>query len=275
MNKEYILKNLGYVPLIIGDGGHGQDTKGNETPVIPNLNRRIKEHEFNQPTSRKFLKLCSDYGFDTLDVSPEDTDTPLETRVKRANNGLKTQQKKYPSVDRSKTELAIYFSFHFNAFNGKFDNKSGGISVFASSKGGHKERLANILLKELIKGTSQRNRGVKFEMFYVLRNTVMTAVLSENGFMDKLSEANLMLNEAFQDEVAKEHFHALLKFYDLPIPEETNAKVKSIVEQIQIMINGLAELEEENKELKEDLEIYKKDSELLSKIFKILGGRTK
>lgn len=60
-------------------------------------------------------------------------------------------------------------------------------------------------LLNIFEGTVQNFRGVKEENFHVLRETNMIAILTENGFMDNKREALLMIDRAFQMEVAVEH----------------------------------------------------------------------
>jgi len=51
---------------------------------------------------------------------------------------------------------------------------------------------------ELVKATGLRDRGIKADNFYVLRETKMPAILCECGFMDNMEEAKLMLDENYQ-----------------------------------------------------------------------------
>lgn len=84
-----------------------------------------------------------------------------------------------------------------------------------SSKG---RKLAQCIHEFVIKGTPQKNRGIKTANFYVLRNTRMPAVLVEYGFMDDpgLREARLMINENFQRECARETAQGICKYFGVP-----------------------------------------------------------
>lgn len=184
------------------DDGHGIDTAGKRTPPIPDLNGRvIRENEFNREVVRYLDEELKRFGFETLLVAPTDNDTPLKIRVDLANNW---------GAD-------AYVSVHYNAYDGKFDgyDPSGhSVHIYPGSKEGRK--LADSVLKHLIQGTPQKNRGIKENNFFVLRETKMPAILSENGFMDNSAEARLMLDVDFQKEVAREHAKGICEYFGVP-----------------------------------------------------------
>ncbi len=180
------------------DDGHGMETAGKRTPPIPELGGRvIHENEFNREVV-KYLKIeLERCGLGVVLTAPTDADTSLSQRVKVANDA----------------NVNAFVSVHYNAYDGEFDDYDPeGISVHyypTSSKG---KKFAQDVLEELLQGTSQKNRGVVASNFYVLRETKMPAILSENGFMDNKREAMLMVDENFQREVAKEHAKGICKY---------------------------------------------------------------
>jgi len=201
---------LGYQPTLYVDDGHGENTTGKRTPIM-NDGTVIKENQFNQAVSKTFGKKAEKIGFRVVYTAPEDWDVPLKIRTDRANEDLRRQMKQYPHV--SKEKVAVFISFHYNAFNGKFDDKKGGVETYHYPTSQSGKRLASLIQQQLIKGTDQFNRGVKAANFHVLRETMMTAVLLEAGFMDKLEEAKLMLDEDFQDEVATETLKGVCDYF--------------------------------------------------------------
>lgn len=181
--------------LVALDDGHGLDTPGNRTPLIPELGRQIQENEFNHAVKEKLKTALKRCGINYIDVSPERDDTPLATRVKRANDA----------------KADIFVSIHYNAYDGKFDTHKGGLSVFHHpNKDG---KLAKLIHKYLKRGTEQYDRGVLTGNFYVLRETKMPSALSESGFMDDRKEALLMIDENFQREVAEEHAQGICEYF--------------------------------------------------------------
>jgi len=191
--------------LIVAEGGHGPFTSGKRTPLFPD-GTFVHEHQFNYPTSCKFLDLCKSAGFETLNVSDEFSDVPLKTRTVNANNVYEQ------FMTRNPNGVVIYVSFHYNALNGVFDNKKGGISTFHYPGAKDSQMLDEYVQEQLINGAVVYNRGVRSADFHVLRETHMTAILIEAGFMDKLSEAKLMLNVNYQNEVAIETFNGCLNY---------------------------------------------------------------
>lgn len=200
--------------LIALDDGHGMQTAGKRTPFIPEINRFIHENEFNRAVVRLLnaeLKRC---GFDTVLTAPTDSDTPLGTRVKVANDA----------------KADLFISVHYNALDGRFDgNDPEGFSAHIDPSGGKSQTFAQIAIKHLSKGTLQKNRGVVKQQLYVTANTKMPAVLFELGFMDNKREALLMIDPAFQKECAVEIAMAVCEFYKVaysgsPIPQVTKPK---------------------------------------------------
>ena len=51
----------------------------------------------------------------------------------------------------------------------------------------------------------------KEDKFYTLVNTIFPHILSENGFMDRLKDAKLMMSHDFQLKVAKAHYECIIE----------------------------------------------------------------
>ncbi|MGB4385885.1 MAG: N-acetylmuramoyl-L-alanine amidase [Caldicoprobacterales bacterium] len=203
------------------DNGHGYNTAGKRTPKMPD-GRVIREWEFNHPTAKKLeaeLKRC---GLQTVMVSDTKDDTPLATRVDRAN----------------KAKADIFVSIHYNAFKGVWGSH-GGIETFhypGSTKG---KKLAELVQKELVKATGLRNRGVKTNNFYVLRHTKIPAILCECGFMDNLEEAKLMLDEKHQQKVAEAIAKGIcsylgVKYVPKPEPKPQPKPAGNVLYKVQV-----------------------------------------
>ena len=145
------------------DDGHGANTPGKRTPVIPELGRSIKENEFNKAVVfylDKELKRC---GFNTLWVASGDDDVPLSTRTNRANAA----------------KADAYISCHYNAGGGS------GVETYHYPGSTQGKKLAQCIHEFVVQGTEQKDRGVKSANFHVLRETRMPAALIEYGFMDR------------------------------------------------------------------------------------------
>lgn len=203
------------VYLVIGSGGHGANTAGKQTPFIESLGRVVHEHEFNSPVFDIMAEDLRRHGVDVYDDSAGDYDAPLTSRTNMANSKYKEYIAKY-GKDSVK---CVYVSIHFNAIDGKFDGHDpSGFSVHIQPGELKNEsgKLAQILLDQLKEGTKQISRGIVEQDLHVTRETIMPAILSENGFMDNEEEALMMLDKSFQQEVGIEHSKAILKYFGIP-----------------------------------------------------------
>lgn len=199
--------------------GHGPDTAGKRTPVFtkgPYEGEQIKEFKFNSKVADKFHRLALARGFKVVPVYSNTKDTPLSIRSKTANNHYKTHVN-----DRTK---ALYVSFHFNAYDGKWGTNGGGNETHhypGSTQGMQAAQMIQsaIALMSDYSGKPMTNRGVKASNFYVLRETLMPAVLIEAGFMDVYNEAMLMLDEDFTYSVAARTLNAIEGYFDKVDPD--------------------------------------------------------
>lgn len=186
---------------IATDAGHYLTTAGKETPFIPELGRAIKEYEFNAPTVtylNEELKRC---GFNVYQVNSPDADTPLRVRTDRAN---------YQKAD-------ILVSIHYDAMDFKFDTVDPeGHSAHIYPKSVQGRKLAEHIMKYLVLGTPQKNRGIIEQNLHMTRESNMPAVLVECGFMDSKKEYKYMLDENFQKEVASEVAMGICSYFNVP-----------------------------------------------------------
>jgi N-acetylmuramoyl-L-alanine amidase len=124
----------------------------------------------------------------------------LQTRCNIANN----------------TGADLFLSLHVNAGGGT------GTEVYALP-GGQAEKLAGILLNYLGNEANWAKRGVKTDRnFYVLVNTLMPAVLSENGFIDNQSDAVKLRDPEFRKGLARAHAKGVCDFYGVTYQEPGN-----------------------------------------------------
>lgn len=225
---------MSLIYLAIVDSGHAglrKDlsanplaTPGKETPLIKSLGRRVQEEEFNEPTASLLIDELRRCGVHVVDASPGEKDVPLKERTTYANQIYWQYCNKYGKEN----VVCIYVSIHFNALDGTFAGSNpSGFSVHINPGSVQGRKLAQMVLDELRAGTKQINRGVVEQDLHVTRETVMPAILTENGFMDHPEEALLMLNPVFQKEVAAEHAKGICKYFGIPyVPIVTVANVK-------------------------------------------------
>lgn len=198
------------------DNGHGgivdgqYCTPGKRSPKFED-GSQLFEGVYNRAIVKmiqeKFMSL-GDVSVQVFSISPGETDISLGSRVKFANDLWLTNGR----------PKAIYISIHGDA-NGdgiKWDQASG-ISVFTSKGQTKSDVFASILidkLDDIVTGVKWRKDDTdgdpdKEENFYVLRETLMPAVLSENGFFTNKEECTKMLTKEWQDKIATAHFNAI------------------------------------------------------------------
>ncbi|MEK4488020.1 N-acetylmuramoyl-L-alanine amidase [Psychrobacillus sp. FSL H8-0484] len=183
--------------LIALDDGHGMNTGGKRTPIIPELGKYIPENEFNKAVVSFMDRYLREIGFRTLLVAPTDSDTSLKARTDLANS----------------KKADVYLSIHYDAVSdiwGKVEGHS--IFVYPGHLNEKSGKLGECIAEFLKQGTAQKWRGIKEHNFHVLRETNMPAILSENGFMNNPREARLMIEPVFQKEVAIEHVKGVCKY---------------------------------------------------------------
>lgn len=162
----------------------------------------IKEREFNQRIMKLVEKELDRHSKDISYiecVGAITEDTPLANRVKKANN--------------SKADL--FLSFHANALKGTEQTKAYGlVSIHTKNCSSKSIALANKCYNHLSKDVTWYSNGatkygVRTDVdltgntYYVLRNTVMPAVLLELGFMDNLNDVEVMVTDKFAKDCAK------------------------------------------------------------------------
>lgn len=209
--------------------GHGMDTTGKRTPVLPNglkseTGNFMHENEFNRAVVKYLDAELKRNGFKTLLVAPTDFDTPLEARTNLANS----------------KDADAYVSVHANANTGVW-GEWGGMETYVYKGDKESERLGTLIHKHLKGGTKQRDRGVKEgNHLWVIRKTKMPAVLVEAGFMDNLEEAKMLLSDAYRKECAVEIAKGICEFFGTtyqaykppapaPTPSESSGQIHRVV----------------------------------------------
>lgn len=178
------------------DAGHGYDTPGKRTP-----DGSMKEYEFNRATTYKVKEILkNEYeGVEILITFRDSHDVPLRQRTDWANAW----------------KANVYVSIHANAAGSGW-NEANGIETYVYiRKPKEAYELAKVVQEKLVRATRRRDRGVKTADFHVLRETKMTAILCECGFMTNKEEASLLKSDSYRQKVANAIVEGLAAFYKL------------------------------------------------------------
>jgi N-acetylmuramoyl-L-alanine amidase len=197
------------------NAGHGYSTPGKRSPD------GMKEYEFNRAVVLE-MKRIFDAEYTGVEISfahSDARDVPLGERTDKAN------------ADK----VDCYTSIHANAFGSGGFNSANGIETFVHpSKPKEALRLATLIQNSLINQTGLTNRGVKTANFHELRETAMTAVLVECGFMTNKNDLAKLKSDAYRKQVARIIVEAHAVVFGLkkkpvakptPAPSETTYRV--------------------------------------------------
>jgi len=153
----------------------------------------LREKDITLAIGRKIVAQLNDYEVQVKLFRSDDTYYSLEQICQEAN----------------KWKANLFISVHVNAGGGTGyeDYIYSGLSNSSNTA-----KLRNTIHAEVIKQLpNARNRGKKKANFYVLRNTNMSAMLTENLFIDNKTDANRLKSDAFLTNIAKGHVNGIVK----------------------------------------------------------------
>jgi N-acetylmuramoyl-L-alanine amidase len=174
---------------IVIDAGHG----GNDPGAVAN---GLQEKEINLDVSLRLETRLKAAGANVVMTRRSDWYPSLAERVRVANNA----------------KADIFISVHANAAGAT--SASGTETFFdAAYWGGDSKKLAENLQTEMIDKLKTRDRGVKQQGFYVIRNTTMPSVLVELGFMTNKAEADRMKTNSFRNAAADALYEGTVNYF--------------------------------------------------------------
>lgn len=191
------------------DAGHG----GTDSGAIGN---GLKEKDLTLKIVLKIKKLLEDYKVDVRLSRSTDKTVSLVARTDDAN----------------KWGADYLVSVHINAFGDKDGNGDGdgfGYEDYiyskhsTTSKSPERQKIMHNELKDLF----PKNRGMQKKNLHMLRESTMSAILTESGFIDNSDDAKLLKSDAFLYKVAMSHVVGLVKIFNLKKKEV----VKPVVEK--------------------------------------------
>ena len=190
------------------DAGHGKDTYGKRAP-----DDSMREFEFNSAVAnyvKEYFKVYPDA--DIMFSHSFTTDVPLQDRTNYAN----------------KEKAALFISIHANAYGDGWNDVRGIETYIYTNKPPEAVQLASYVQNELIRETSQKNRGVKTANFHVLRETNMTAILIECGFMTNKEDLILLKSDAYRRKCALAIVNSIASYFKLIKVNNVNSPMYTV-----------------------------------------------
>ena len=192
------------------DAGHSLVTPGKETPD------KEKEWSFNDAVLKAFIKEMKNYEDVQVyryDDTSGKTDVPLKTRTDKAN----------------KDKVDLYISFHHNANTGKWGDWTGTETHVYETKPKEAVKLAQIVQPKMAKAYGLKDRGIKYTNLHITRETNMTSILLEGGFMDSRIDIKKMRDVAVLNEAGKAVAQAVAQYAKLKKKEVAKEEPKERV----------------------------------------------
>lgn len=150
-------------------------------------------------------------GIATHILVPEDVDVSLSNRCLRAN----TIDKNFKSLGYE----TVLVSIHNNAAksDGKWHDASGFTCWVYTKASKNSRKLATLLSREadLMDMTGNRwipDNGYFEANYYILKNTNMPAVLTENMFQDNKEDVDFLLSDEGKKKLLELHINAILNY---------------------------------------------------------------
>ena len=191
------------------DNGHGLMTAGKRSP-----DGLFREPFYNREIARRVVSDLVDRGYDAELLVPEDDDISLEERVRRVNTACFLLGK----------ANVILVSIHVNAAgNGSKWLNATGWSVYTCKGQTESDKLAECLCQAAIKNFPGRRIRTDIsdgdmdweEGFYILRKSLCVAVLTENFFMDSISDLEYLQSRAGKQAEVDTHVEGIVEYLNL------------------------------------------------------------
>lgn len=195
--------------LFLLDPGHGgiingeYQTKGKRSPKWED-GRQLLEGVFNRSIAKRLKKWAPLLDIECINLVPEQTDISRKIRTEKANRLMEK------NLDRK----CVYVSIHANAGGGK------GIEVFTSPGLTEADAIATVFIKKFaqsfpmitIRTDMTDGDPDKEAEFFVLKNTIMPAILIESFFMDNEYECKMyLLSEEGRNSIALVYLAAMVE----------------------------------------------------------------
>lgn len=198
--KDIVMKK------VLIENGHGTNTPGKRSP-----DNRVIEGRYAREIARRVALELEERGVPYALICPEDEDTPLRTRVYRANT-LNSQYR----------DGTILVSLHSNAAgsDGKWHNAHGMSAHVALNASANSKTFARCLISSFesndmcVRKCNGDREPYWSQNLCICRETRMPAVLVEMFFHDNKDDVNFATSEEGKTKIVNALVNGIMDFID-------------------------------------------------------------
>lgn len=190
--------------IVLIDNGHGINTPGKCSP-----DKQILEYKYAREIASLLEQRLKEKGITAIRIVTEENDVPLSTRISRVNTICREFGSKNCCV----------ISIHLDAAgsDGKWHSARGFSVRVAKNASSRSKKLAKLLYEQAEVLNLKGNRSVPPEKYWVqnlaiCRETICTAVLTENLFQDNKDDVAFLLSKEGKDTIVQLHLNGLLNY---------------------------------------------------------------
>lgn len=196
--------------LVLIDAGHGANTPGKCSP-----DQSLREYSWAREIAGKLFARLAQLHIPSYILVPEETDVPLSTRTKRANELIQ--------------EDTILVSIHVNAMasDGCWHNASGWGVYVSGNASKNSRRLATNLTEaartwesELKIRVPSDSQPYWIQNLAICRDTRCPAVLIENLFQDNKADVEYLKSEPGKVVLTEIMVEGICKYFEKPYTNE-------------------------------------------------------
>lgn len=172
-------------PVVVIDAGHG----GYDSGAVGK--KGTKEKDITLKVALQVGQILEKKGVKVIYTRTSDNITWAKNEK---------QDLKYRSDLSDKAKADLYISIHINS---SIIKSVKGIETYYAPGSAKAKALASEIQRKMVESLKFKNRGIKSERFYVLRNTNAPAVLVELGFISNASEEEILKSSKYQSTYAE------------------------------------------------------------------------
>ena len=190
---------------ILIDNGHGENTAGKRSP-----DGLLLEYKYAREIAQEVERQLITRGYDAERIVREEVDVKLSERVSRVNSICR----------KLGTDKVLLVSIHCNAAGRGGWMTARGWEAYTCKGQTKSDRLATMLYEQAQKSFNGMTIRKDFsdgdpdkeENFYILKNTLCAAVLTENFFMDNKEDVSYMLSYEGRHNIVRVHVEGIIDY---------------------------------------------------------------